>query len=325
MINQLPPYVQSFYQRNDIKRQDWEKRIETCLLPQYRDLRILTLLKELSETRITKLRQARVSEAPAVYLVVKNDIERMRIFLDYYRRIGIKEFVVLDNNSDDGTSELLQEQDDVTLYWSDEVYTSLRRIIWLDLMLAENGLNKWCLVVDSDEFFTYENQKHKDIREFIAEVGGDTIGAMMVDMYPKGKLFCGNGENFMEDCRFCDKGPYWEEPGPYGAMIRGGPRLRVFNCNVCLLKRPLFYYGDDIFYAHSHYVLPVREVKVSAYLRHYKFVSEKDWSKVESAVKMRNYANGSSEYRRYKKGVSFYDEVISKEWDGCIHLNCIQI
>ena len=54
--------------------------------------------------------------SPIVICVVKNDITRIKEFYKHYRKMGINNFVMLDNNSDDGTFEWLSMQKDTSLF-----------------------------------------------------------------------------------------------------------------------------------------------------------------------------------------------------------------
>ena len=88
---------------------------------------------------------------PIVFVVVRNEIERMKIFFDHYRKLGIHQFVVLDNGSDDGTLEFVMNQNDTKVYQTLNPYQTEKRISWLEKLLVLNGMNRWCIVVDSDE------------------------------------------------------------------------------------------------------------------------------------------------------------------------------
>lgn len=61
---------------------------------------------------------------PIVIFMVKNDLIRTKMILNYYRKLGIKLFAVLDDSSTDGTYEFLYKQNDVDLYTSNYSYTT---------------------------------------------------------------------------------------------------------------------------------------------------------------------------------------------------------
>jgi hypothetical protein len=55
-------------------------------------------------------------EAIVLVACVRNEMIRIAQFLDHYRRIGVNHFAIVDNASEDGTAEWLEQQADVLLY-----------------------------------------------------------------------------------------------------------------------------------------------------------------------------------------------------------------
>jgi hypothetical protein len=55
-------------------------------------------------------------EAIVLVACVRDEMIRIAQFLDHYRRIGVDHFVIVDNASEDGTAEFLEQQSDVSLY-----------------------------------------------------------------------------------------------------------------------------------------------------------------------------------------------------------------
>lgn len=131
------------------------------------------------------------SYAPILFCVIRNEIYRVKVFMKHYRNLGIEAFVFLDNNSDDGTAEFLRQQEDVILYTSSQQYSSARRVAWLNRLMAIYGQNRWCLVVDSDEFVTYigcEKYSLPDLVKRAVRNNCNRVEGFMLDMYPKGEL-----------------------------------------------------------------------------------------------------------------------------------------
>src|SRR6056297_4203058 len=48
--------------------------------------------------------------------IVKNERFFLSAFLDHYRKIGVQQFIMVENGSDDGSLELLCAQPDVVVY-----------------------------------------------------------------------------------------------------------------------------------------------------------------------------------------------------------------
>ena len=99
--------------------------------------------------------------------VVKNEMYYLPAFLKHYRRLGISRFLVLDDNSNDGTRKYLSAQTDTVVLSSNRSYgdiVSFRpptqrrdtflRIgnIWRNLLLERFGTGNWVILADADEF-----------------------------------------------------------------------------------------------------------------------------------------------------------------------------
>ncbi|UTY39953.1 glycosyltransferase family 2 protein [Allocoprobacillus halotolerans] len=64
-----------------------------------------------------------------VVCALKNEITRIKWFLDHYRNLGIKLFLICDNNSTDGTLDFLMQQNDVVLYQTTDKYNSQKNVL----------------------------------------------------------------------------------------------------------------------------------------------------------------------------------------------------
>jgi hypothetical protein len=105
-------------------------------------------------------------DALSLFGIVRNELYYLPAFLDHYRRLGVVRFVILDDQSDDGSREFLTAQPDVMLLGSarrygervfpDQVDTQLADVrmvhAWRTLMLKRYSLGRWALLVDADEF-----------------------------------------------------------------------------------------------------------------------------------------------------------------------------
>ena len=88
---------------------------------------------------------------PTVFVVVRNELERMKIFFKNYGKLGDTQFVVLANGSDDGTLEFLMSQENTKVYQVLNGFQTQKKERWVEKLLAMEGRNPWCIVLDSDE------------------------------------------------------------------------------------------------------------------------------------------------------------------------------
>ena len=248
-----------------------------------------------------------------LFCVIRNDLQRLKQFLPYYRNLGIQSFVFTDNGSTDGTYEYLSEQEDVILYSMPDKYSCMNRIKWIQSMLHQHGKHKWCVVVDSDEFISYvgcETHNLVDLINFTEFKGYVGIAGFLLDMYSDSKMFVGNTFD-MDAQRYFDYAKYQVNNRSFGVLIYGGPRSRLFGIRNGISKYPIFYYCDGVSYTNAHYlhIHSNRDYKLSPIwlaIRHYKFQTQSDFTKMKEAIANRTYYNGSMDY------VPIYDYIQDK-------------
>lgn len=115
--------------------------------------------------------------------IVKNEIRSIIEWLAHYKALGFTDFVIYDNESTDGTSEVLQALDDagelIRIDWPHTVgenpqtraYNHMRRSSTVD----------WIAFFDADEFLFL---RHDDnIADFLQRFGAD-VGAIVVNWVP---------------------------------------------------------------------------------------------------------------------------------------------
>ena len=264
---------------------------------------------------------------PIVFVVVRNEIERMKIFFDHYRKLGIHQFVVLDNGSDDGTLEFVMNQNDTKVYQTLNPYQTEKRISWLEKLLVLNGMNRWCIVVDSDELLDYEGSNEHSIKDLVqksVELGHNRIWGLMLDMYSKEPLFSEEDIriSITENYKYFDTDSYVlnivGEPDAVKLFdeIYGGPRYRVFKQKMTLSKQAIFYFGKDVLYRNSHFLSPVirwGEAPCWFVLKHYKFL-QNDKAEYERRVKKKCFFLDSKNYKSILKQIG--DNKVSLFYEG---------
>ena len=301
----------------------WKKKFRQMI--RYSSDRTFPIVEEFLNAKIEKVIDRGINyekdNAPILVCVLRNDLIKLRYFMNHYRKLGVKQFVFVDNGSIDGTFEFLLDQEDATVYRCTHAYASNRKIAWVNRILAEYGDDKWYLLVDSDEFFTYLGEKEYSFGEFLKQaekLGYKRLGVIHFDMYPKGSLFAtDNQDDFIEKYCYFDKDTYICEETPRGTQISGGPRKRVFGTGMKVSGFRCVYFEKDDVMPSSHFMIPYEKsqnMPICLVSRHYKFVNEDDYKKMVEAVKTGKYSNNSKEYKTYFKSISenpelsFYDE-----------------
>lgn len=243
-----------------------------------------------------------------VICVVRNEIERMEVFLNHYRKIGIEKFVIIDNNSTDGTIQFLRRQKDVDLYQTKDQFQSYVKIGWINRMISSYGTSHWYLVVDADELLVWQGMEEDGIKNVIKYLNRKRITrarALMVDMYPK-EVKWNSSESFKEifpKCNYFDGDSYYHEEAEELYLICGGPRNRMLGMEPWLTKYPLFRLREREILSSAHTVFPYENRKVPCFfaLLHYKFLTRSDLVKVKKYAREGNYIGGSAEYKIYEK------------------------
>lgn len=117
---------------------------------------------------------------------------RLPFFLQHHRALGVRHFLFVDNDSDDGTRDYTETQEDVSL-WRTQASYKLSRfgVDWLTWLQIKHGHGHWCLTLDADEILIYpyhETRPLPALVEKLEQSGRDSFGVLMLDMYPKGPL-----------------------------------------------------------------------------------------------------------------------------------------
>ena len=98
---------------------------------------------------------------PTIIAVLKDEIIRLPYFFKYYKNIGIKHFIMIDNDSKDGSFQFLQDaiQDyNITLYHTKASYRNNNQgNLWREKIMKHFGDNKWYLLVDIDSGVIFNN------------------------------------------------------------------------------------------------------------------------------------------------------------------------
>lgn len=265
----------------------------------------ISLLKQWNKTKSNR-------NSPILICVVKNDLERVKLLIEYYKNIGINRFCFLDDKSDDGTREFLLNVDNVALFESSSDYSTVVRQIWINKIINFIGYNNWYVVVDSDEFLELSDNFRK-INDFIDYLETNKLysaKAIMVDLFSKNSLYYDIKQNFDEifkNCNLCYP-CYYYEVSPFEIFIKGGGRKLLFDLvnstdSPVMSKYPIFYAFESTILINSHFSLPEKyfsQIRPLCVLKHYKFLA-KDRDKFVKRAISGNFYKNSSEYKAYIK------------------------
>ncbi|MGG5823773.1 glycosyltransferase family 2 protein [Falsiroseomonas sp. HW251] len=174
--------------------------------------------------------------------VLRDEKLRLPYFLDYYRKLGVTRFLLIDNMSRDGSGEFLLQQPDCHVFFTEGSYLQSRAgVTWLNSLLDTFGLSHWIVLADIDELLVYPDCEQADLPRFCAwldRAGHEAMYALLLDMYskqPMRDLRYEQGEDFRQACPYHDGTYYLVRrfgfPNPGSAFPPfehiGGPRLRL--------------------------------------------------------------------------------------------------
>jgi Glycosyl transferase family 2 len=291
------------------------------------------------QLRLVQDRTAAIGRADILLVVcLRNERFRMPVFADYYRRLGVGHFLVIDNDSSDGLMDWAAAQPDVSVWRTAASYRdSAFGMLWVNDLLRRHGRDHWCVVADPDEFLVYPMMQTRSLRELTAFLDEDKRACMhtlLVDAYsdrPLEQTRLGEGDDPFAVCPFFDRDGYLQREGwGNGTWVQGGPRLRAHFADrpdqaPALNKIPLVRWQRHYHYNRStHDAWPRRlnrahaqhMVSTTGALFHFKLVSMLRDKAAEEAVRGEHWAGGR-EYARYRAGGGeFHAEGTSLRYEG---------
>ena len=131
---------------------------------------------------------------------IKNERYYIRPFFNHYRNLGVGRFVIIDDDSTDGTREYLLDQPDCMVLNSEYTYmggypiasasetgpvVSGVKNIWLNLLLRKFATNRWAIYADADEFLRLpDGFDINDIVQVLNNKNENVAWTLMLDVYP---------------------------------------------------------------------------------------------------------------------------------------------
>ncbi|MCB8746892.1 glycosyltransferase family 2 protein [Rhodoferax sp. U2-2l] len=169
-----------------------------------------------------------------LFLVERNEITRLPYLLTYYRNLGVEQFFVVDDKSNDGSREYLLTQKDCRVFEPSNTFKESRAgVDWQNMLLDECGVGHWTLVADADELLAYphmERIKLPELCRYLEEEGSLALFGFLLDMYPKDDLstgVCVPDKPFFEICPYFDADYIFRKISARTSQINELPRIRV--------------------------------------------------------------------------------------------------
>lgn len=206
-----------------------------------------------------------------LFATLRNEMMRLPYFLDHYRRLGVVHFLIVENDSDDGTADYLAAQPDVSLWQARSSYKASRfGMDWLTWLQRRYGHGHWTVTVDADELLVYPGYPHRSLADLTGRLDAHEIpmmGALMLDLYPKGQVDAQTyvaGQDPCDVLQWFDATGYWQQVQPRMGNLwqQGGARARLFFADdpkraPTLNKIPLVKWHRSYVYVNStHNALP---------------------------------------------------------------------
>lgn len=187
---------------------------------------------ELAQDNTAHIRPADV----LLFATLRNEAVRMPFFLEYYRRLGVHHFLLVDNGSTDGFRDQVRRQDDVSVWTTTASYADANYgMHWLNALLRRYGCDHWCVTCDPDEFLVFPYCDQRTLAElgaFLESERRRSLSCVMLDMYsdrPLDQTVYRSGDDPFALAPFFDGSGYTQR---YGFLddqyTRGGVRRRVF-------------------------------------------------------------------------------------------------
>lgn len=255
----------------------------------------------------------RVDTKVLVAAPIRNEITLLPWFLEYYRGLGCRAFLFIDNGSTDGSLDLLRQQDDVLLYQApaEQFRHSRSGRVWVNALVRLHALHKWVLCVDIDELLCWPDHDSQGLQGLVQQaerLGLNRVFTPMIDAYsdqPTDQMPAYvPGTPFGDICPWVDPLETTKHLWNKGRLVLfGGPRNRFVNPGdrPPITSKQALYYVEENGYQHlgahfDSYALPSPLVAV---LLHYKFMPDFS-ARCVAYINEGTQWNNAQDYRKYQ-------------------------
>ena len=132
-----------------------------------------------------------VDAAVTCVTICHNESQIIEQFLDHYRSLGCGLFLIVDDNSNDGTVDFLKKQVDVSLFQPTNGARFSENVgNWRQQLLDHYCVDRWVTLPDVDEFLYHKMMPSKlqDVAKKLERRGEEALLAVMIDMYGQGPI-----------------------------------------------------------------------------------------------------------------------------------------
>lgn len=243
--------------------------------------------------------------------VVRNERALIEAFLAHYRSLGVRRFMIVDNDSGDGTLEVLSSMPDVDLWRTTKSFAAANQgRMWIDGLLHARAAGRWILHADADEFLVFAGMQGSTLGNLVSWLERRRLNrlfAPILDVYsdrPVRQTAIKPGDDPLAICNWFDSDREAIHHESYGELVTGGVRRRLFfpgapKTDLLLSKFPLLRYDADTTFLSCH--LPTggkRRHTIFGRLLHVKLHAGFA-ARAVRAVAEKQYWRAAAEYRRY--------------------------
>ncbi|MGE0007649.1 MAG: glycosyltransferase family 2 protein [Parvibaculaceae bacterium] len=254
--------------------------------------------------------------------VLRNEAARLPLFFDHYKRLGVDRFFMIDNNSEDGSREILLAEPLADVFHAHALFSEGQGgLYWAHAVARRYGEGNWLIRPDADELFVYDRMEEHDLADLAAWLdrqGMDRVYAPLIDLYPSAAIG-GSSQTIaelIEKDSWFDNDGYSLERWPQGWRLTGGPRFRLFHQDDShrnlMWKYPFFRMGEDTLIYNHHWLWPHDNVTRGALgaMVHLKLMHDFIDRSRRYASEAQHFA-GSNAYRVISEKVKDMPEVVA--------------
>lgn len=235
---------------------------------------VYLLKKQLAILGIKKINCQVIEHNPSeirLFAIMRNESLRLPYFIEYYKKLQVDRFFIIDNNSTDNSISIALSYANVHVFRTKAPYKN--HWCWMEHLLHRYGNQYWCVVVDIDELFHFPNAEHLSIRhlcQFLEHSRHTAFRTLLLDMYSDQTIQNTTytaGQNPLDAVSYFDK-EYNKIQFSFFDRLRwqffdsliftGGMRDRVFGQSdppTILSKVPLFKYLPGTYLAQGMHAI----------------------------------------------------------------------